>query len=392
MRQRTYPSDVSDEEWEFASPYLTLMDPSAPQRTHSLRTLFNAIRWLARAGAPWLMLPHDFPPWEAVYPQMQRWLKAKVFEAMVNDLQVLLRWGQGSHEKLCITPLAACFLAGRARRGGPEEGVEAVLSEYRGSPCRRRSARDQDRSARGLGVQRGLGAGTPGRRIIDVFTAGGRGAARQGTRLGSRTASGPCRRDGGFPPEAGGRRRPGRMRQRGGRTEGPVERVVGIVHPPIRVQGRGDPSGAIRTRSARIGHSGLGRSGRRGACSLRGGWNRSPRGGGRRELRRHWGRRRRSLAWREAGLLCRAFGTRPRPQGCGRPLSPHISPRLITASFGITTRIPAMRCRSMRVIDHIGVARHCAAVGPVQTVLILLGLDCIYWPGPEIMLFHSIEP
>ena len=41
------------------------------------------------------MLPHDFPPWEAVYQQTQRWLKARVFEAMVHDLRALLRLAKG---------------------------------------------------------------------------------------------------------------------------------------------------------------------------------------------------------------------------------------------------------------------------------------------------------
>lgn len=49
-KRRPYPSDVSDEEWSFAAPYLTLMDQDAPQRRYELRELFNALRWLARAG------------------------------------------------------------------------------------------------------------------------------------------------------------------------------------------------------------------------------------------------------------------------------------------------------------------------------------------------------
>lgn len=95
MRKKPYPSDIGDEEWNFACPYLTLMKPSAPQRVYPMRELFDALRWLARSGAPWRMLPGDFPPWEAVYQQMHRWLKAKAFEGMVNDLQVLLRWKEG---------------------------------------------------------------------------------------------------------------------------------------------------------------------------------------------------------------------------------------------------------------------------------------------------------
>ena len=90
-----YPSDVSDEEWALVVAYLTLMREAAPQREYSLRAVFNALRWMARTGAAWRMLPHDFPPWAAVYQQTQRWLKAGVFEAIVEDLRVVLRVAQG---------------------------------------------------------------------------------------------------------------------------------------------------------------------------------------------------------------------------------------------------------------------------------------------------------
>lgn len=50
---RQCPTDVSDEEWAFAAPYLPLIDPQARQRKYDLRLMFNALRWMARAGAPW---------------------------------------------------------------------------------------------------------------------------------------------------------------------------------------------------------------------------------------------------------------------------------------------------------------------------------------------------
>jgi transposase len=48
------------------------MTPDAPQRIHDLREVFNAVRWIVRAGAAWRLLPNDFPRWEAVYQQTQR--------------------------------------------------------------------------------------------------------------------------------------------------------------------------------------------------------------------------------------------------------------------------------------------------------------------------------
>jgi transposase len=68
--RKPYPSDVSEEEWVFVAPYLVLMREDAPQRTYPLREIFNAVRYLARCGGPWRMLPNDLPPWEVVYGQM----------------------------------------------------------------------------------------------------------------------------------------------------------------------------------------------------------------------------------------------------------------------------------------------------------------------------------
>ena len=115
--RKPYPSDVSDEEWAFVAPYLALVREDAPQRRHDLREVFNALRWLARTGAEWRLLPHDFPRWEAVYQQTRRWLAAGVFEAMVHDLRLLLRLAAGRSGQ----PSAA-ILDSRTLQSTPESG------------------------------------------------------------------------------------------------------------------------------------------------------------------------------------------------------------------------------------------------------------------------------
>ena len=120
MEQKRYPSDVSDEEWAFAAPYLTLMREDAPQRDNSLREVFNGLRWITRTGAQWRMLPHDLPPWTVVYQQAQRWMKAGVFEAMVQDLRVLLRLAQGRNAQPLEAIFDSCTL-----QSTPESGVRA---------------------------------------------------------------------------------------------------------------------------------------------------------------------------------------------------------------------------------------------------------------------------
>ena len=95
MPRKPYPTDVSDEEWAFVAPYLTLLREDAKQRKHDLREVFNAARWMVRAGAGWRLLPNDLPPWEIVYQQTQRWMAAGVFAMMVHDLRALLRMVEG---------------------------------------------------------------------------------------------------------------------------------------------------------------------------------------------------------------------------------------------------------------------------------------------------------
>ncbi|RIK41591.1 MAG: IS5 family transposase [Chloroflexi bacterium] len=112
-----YPSDVSDEEWSFVAPYLTLMRPDAPQRDHDLREVFNGLRWIVRTGSGWRYMPHDLPPWYTVYQQTQRWIRAGVFEEIVHDLRVLIRLGEGKTEQ----PTAAIFDA-RTLPGSIENG------------------------------------------------------------------------------------------------------------------------------------------------------------------------------------------------------------------------------------------------------------------------------
>lgn len=120
MSRKAYPSDVSDEEWAFVAPYLTLMREDAPQREYELREVFNGLRYMVRSGATWRMMPNDLPPWHVVYQQTQRWLKAGVFEAMVHDLRELLRVAAGRAEQP-----SAVILDSRTLQSSPESGGRA---------------------------------------------------------------------------------------------------------------------------------------------------------------------------------------------------------------------------------------------------------------------------
>jgi transposase len=118
--RKPYPSDASDEEWALVAPYLTLLPEDAPQREHSLREVFNGLRYVVKTGAPWRWMPHDLPPWAAVYQQARRWLDAGCFEALADDLRALLRLAAGR----AAEPTAA-VLDSRTLRSTPESGARA---------------------------------------------------------------------------------------------------------------------------------------------------------------------------------------------------------------------------------------------------------------------------
>lgn len=115
-----YPTDVSDEEWAFLAPYLTLMRDDAPQRQHGLRELFNGLRFIARTGLQWRFMPHDLPPWHAVYQQTRRWLAADVFGDIIADLRELIRLGEGR-----TAQPTAMILDSRTLQSTPESGHRA---------------------------------------------------------------------------------------------------------------------------------------------------------------------------------------------------------------------------------------------------------------------------
>lgn len=119
--RKAYPSDVSDEEWALVAPYLTLLSEDCPQRSHPLREVFNGLRYVVKTGAPWRWMPNDLPPWEIVYQQARRWLKAGCFEHLAEDLRAVLRLAAGRAER----PSAA-IIDSRTLRSTPESGGRAA--------------------------------------------------------------------------------------------------------------------------------------------------------------------------------------------------------------------------------------------------------------------------
>jgi transposase len=66
-KTKRYPSDLTDEEWARIEPFLPRASKAGRPVEVELREVLNAIRYMARSGGGWRMLPNDFPPWQTVY-------------------------------------------------------------------------------------------------------------------------------------------------------------------------------------------------------------------------------------------------------------------------------------------------------------------------------------
>ena len=88
-KTKRYPSDLTDEEWAKIEMVMPKPARSGRQRKVDLREVLNAIRYLARTGCGWRMLPKDFPPWQTVYWWFRRFVRLLLFQT-IHDVALML--------------------------------------------------------------------------------------------------------------------------------------------------------------------------------------------------------------------------------------------------------------------------------------------------------------
>lgn len=89
--RKPYPSDLTDEQWALIASLLPKNTGRGRKPTHSRREMMNALLYLVRTGCAWRMLPHDLPPWEAVYAFWRRLLARGVLVKINDALRIQVR-------------------------------------------------------------------------------------------------------------------------------------------------------------------------------------------------------------------------------------------------------------------------------------------------------------
>jgi putative transposase len=96
-KRRSYPSDLSDEEWALLEPLLPAPAPTGRPPTDP-REVVNAILYITKTGVQWAYLPHDFPPKSTVYDRFAAWKKDGTWQSIVATLTGDLRLAQGREQ------------------------------------------------------------------------------------------------------------------------------------------------------------------------------------------------------------------------------------------------------------------------------------------------------
>lgn len=103
MSRIVYPSDLTDEQWAILAPLIPPAKANCRPRKADMREVTNGIFYLLRTGCAWRYLPHDLPPYRAVYYYFSKWRKCGVWKKIHDALHERLRQEEGRQS----TPSAA---------------------------------------------------------------------------------------------------------------------------------------------------------------------------------------------------------------------------------------------------------------------------------------------
>ena len=121
--RKTYPSDLSDQEWEIIKSYLPQPQPKGSKENVEIREVVNGINYWLHEGCQWRALPHDFPCWQTVYSYFRKWQRKGVWQQIHQILCQDLRRQMGREE----TPSAA-VIDSQSVKTGAKRGRSMALT------------------------------------------------------------------------------------------------------------------------------------------------------------------------------------------------------------------------------------------------------------------------
>jgi putative transposase len=105
MNKQSYPTDLTDRQWQYISPLVPAAKPGGRPRTLEMREVINAIFYILVTGCQWRMLPHDYPTWQSSYAYFKQWRDDGTWQRIHDTLRAEVRRQAGRHKH----PTAGCL-------------------------------------------------------------------------------------------------------------------------------------------------------------------------------------------------------------------------------------------------------------------------------------------
>ena len=83
--RKTYPSDITREQFEKIKPILEGVKKKTSPRKVDLYDVFCAVLYILKTGCQWTALPHDFPKRSNVHRYFSIWNKKKKKQSSILD-------------------------------------------------------------------------------------------------------------------------------------------------------------------------------------------------------------------------------------------------------------------------------------------------------------------
>lgn len=91
----SYPSNLADDQWELLEPVFNTPGKRAARHSADLRTVVDAMLYIAQTGCQWRYLPESFGPWTRVWSQVRRWSRNGTWARALAVLHAAAREADG---------------------------------------------------------------------------------------------------------------------------------------------------------------------------------------------------------------------------------------------------------------------------------------------------------